>query len=379
MMKYMGSKRAMLQTGLGEIIAARVCDGDRFVDLFTGSGAVAAFVAESFPIPVLASDLQSFATILAGAIVERSEPLKTEAIWLAWETRARSLLDSAPLYAACCAFEEESWARARSLTMNIARLIGESDRDWPFVAAYAGHYYSPKQAYEIESLRRTLPANDDETTGALAALVTAASECAAAPGHTAQPFSSSVSGHRFLFEAWKRDVFARVKNSLTSLGARFANFRGETRIGDARSIAMGLGPGDIVFVDPPYSSVQYSRFYHVLETLSRGTCGSVTGVGRYPPASERPKSAFSTKSKSRQEVRLLLETLGERGTTVIFTFPRDDASNGLSGEVIQELASEHFQVTRTEVNGRFSTLGGGPSCRGARVPAYEVILTLLPK
>ena len=63
----MGSKRAMLRNGLGELLAQEVPNAERFIDLFAGSGAVAAHVASKFQVPVLAFDLQRYAAILAGA------------------------------------------------------------------------------------------------------------------------------------------------------------------------------------------------------------------------------------------------------------------------------------------------------------------------
>ncbi len=51
-MKYMGSKRSMLLNGLGELLTEESKDAKRFIDLFSGSGAVATFVAKRFPIEV---------------------------------------------------------------------------------------------------------------------------------------------------------------------------------------------------------------------------------------------------------------------------------------------------------------------------------------
>lgn len=377
-MKYMGSKKAMLETALGTIVLDAANRSDRFIDLFTGSGAVAAFVAEGADCEVLATDLQLYACALAAAIIERTAAIDPQALVTAWFARAREMLDGADLYHASCALEGETWLHARRITVAIAREIGESDASWPFAVAYAGHYYSPKQAYELEALRRTLPEEPAHRRVALAALIASASECAAAPGHTAQPFSASASGAKFLFDAWRRDVFARTHVNVADLATRCAQREGRAWVEDAATVVNTVGPGDVVFVDPPYSAVHYSRFYHVLETLARGRSGEVSGVGRYPPPSERPKSAYSNKAGARNAVEALLSALGERGAAAVITFPRDTASNGLSGVEIAAFAEERFRVERHDVNGRFSTLGGGPAGRGARIPAYEVILVLEP-
>ena len=75
-MKYMGSKRAMLQNGLGELLGRQVLNAPRFVDLFAGAGSVAIHVARKFPISVLAFDLQSYSAVLTSAVVGRQTPLR---------------------------------------------------------------------------------------------------------------------------------------------------------------------------------------------------------------------------------------------------------------------------------------------------------------
>ena len=63
----------------------------------------------------------------------------------------------------------------------------------------------------------------------------------------------------------------------------------------------------------------------------------------------------------------------------ILTFPQEETSNGLSGSVVEKIAKKHFKASKVVVNGRFSTLGGNSQNRKARVPAYEIILTLAPR
>ena len=46
----------------------------------------------------------------------------------------------------------------------------------------------PSEADAIDAFRASLPRSEPSRTIALAALIRAASKCAAAPGHTAQPF-----------------------------------------------------------------------------------------------------------------------------------------------------------------------------------------------
>lgn len=143
-----------------------------------------------------------------------------------------------------------------------------------------------------------------------------------------------------------------------------------------------LDASDLVIIDPPYSDVQYSRFYHVLEAIARANSETaplaVSGVGRYPPASERPRSDFSLKSQSKSAIEDLLDALADVGCRAIITFPAARCSNGLSGAQIARIAKSQFKVQTKTVKGRFSTLGGNGTTRAARTASAELIISLTP-
>jgi len=377
-MKYMGSKRAMLQNGLGELLDREVeINGmSRFVDLFAGSGAVAIHVAMRFPIHVLAFDLQKYSAVIAGAVIEREHQFDWEGVWLKWEKRALARFSNVRLP------KEETLTRA----------IVTGYREWSadqyklsITKAYGGYYYSPKQAVLIDLLLDTLPERGHTRKVALAALIKAASRCAAAPGHTAQPFQPTRSAKPFLREAWNKDVVQITKTIFASLSSQFAQQRGEAKVLDANLAAKELGEGDIAFIDPPYSGVHYSRFYHVLETIARCENVEVSGEGRYPAPKFRPRSKYSVTTEASAALSELFFIIASRGAKAIITFPHDKCSNGLSGYKVRSLAERYFHVERASISSRLSTLGGrgdsrkGEAGRAARRHTRELMLVLKPK
>lgn len=376
-MKYMGSKRAMLSNGLGEALRAEITSARRFADLFSGSSAVAWYVAENFSCSVIAADLQLFAVCLAEAVIARDVALDPQIIWERWSREAAARARESDVFGGAERFGQISWGRARRRNVMDARTICKESQH-PVTKAYGGHYFSPKQAVLIDALRAALPQDPLQRGAALAALICAASECAAAPGHTAQPFQPTKGAAPFLFEAWRRDVLARTKSALEIICPKHAQIPGKATVCDAEALARELGQDDLAFVDPPYSGVHYSRFYHVLETIARGECADVTGTGRYPAPIERPKSDFSIQSKSKAALDRLLSVLAERKVRTIVTFPQEKTSNGLSGSTVQTVAEKYFKASKRVVNGRFSTLGGNLENRKARIPVYEIILELQP-
>ncbi len=378
-MKYMGSKRTMLLNGLGEALNSAAVDAERIVDLFTGSGAVATFAAEAYERPVVASDLQQYACALAASVITRTRKVNVDDWWDDWLRRALGSLRRTKLWRSAQAIQDRLGAAPISELAGQARSLSAEAPEGSLMRAYGGYYFSPLQALTLDALRAGLPTAQARQTVLLGALIQTASKCAAAPGHTAQPFKPSESAGRYLAEAWSRDVISLAREAAISLGGRAAHVKGEVVCGDALEVAKALRPGDLAFVDPPYSSVHYSRFYHVLEAVARGSVSSVAGSGRYPPQSERPRSEFSVQTEASAALHALFRVIAESGASAVVTFPAGEASNGLSGEAVSEIAREHFAIDQSKVSSRFSTLGGNKKHRAARHDADELILTLRPR
>jgi adenine-specific DNA-methyltransferase len=377
-MKYMGSKRYMLTNGLGKLICFHAERASRVVDLFSGSGAISWFAAEHVAKPVLANDLQAFASILARSVVARTTPVKTQSFLPHWLRTAKKLMleVGASEVGRRTLRDIRAAEGVRYVEIARERCAEVAAADFPITTAYGGYYYDPLQALAIDCLRKALPADEPAREVALASLISAASICVAAPGHTAQPLAATPSALPFLLEAWNRDVLASTARVFQMIASRYARARGEATTGDAFQLANSVREGDLVVVDPPYSNVQYSRFYHVLETIARGTTSGVSGNGRYPPREERPQSKYSLRSQASEEMDRLLKTLAANGAVVIMTFPAGAASNGLSGPSVREIASRHYRIAEQKIPGTFSTLGGNGMHRPGRQKSEELILVL---
>lgn len=374
-MKYMGSKLSLLVSGLDVVLLEETRTAGRFVDLFCGTGRVSWFVAEAAEIPVLASDLQEYAVVLANAIIGRTEAIAIDTLIDHWIDPARDSFLQSNNYAVA----QFSSGHIKPQTVYEARKICSEIPGGPIWRSYGGHYFSPVQAATFDHLIHNLPTNDEPLSHLCrAGLIVAASKCVAAPGHTAQPFRPSTTSLRFIRESWIKEPLSLTQSVLESIAPRHAKVEGSSVVADAHDVASKLDERDVVFVDPPYSNVQYSRFYHVLETIARGSCGPVSGVGRYPPRSERPQSEYSLRSYAGVAIRNLLRSLAERGCRVILTFPRGDASNGINGQDLVDVASEWFEVDSCVIDSRFSTLGGNGYNRRARHKAQELLLTMRP-
>jgi adenine-specific DNA methylase len=376
-MKYMGSKRYMLTNGLGEMLLRQAPKFDRVVDLFCGAAYISRYVARTCDVAVLAIDLQNYATALANGVLTRTVALDAGVVATKWLRDVQRLLKRSPLYR-----EAEDLERSRlpiaSKVAEAQALCSELSTVGPMWNAYGGHYYSPTQALTLDYLRRYLPEDPAERAACLASTLIVASKAASSPGHTAQPFATTATAGPFIEQCWKRDLLATVRGALADVAAEYAKKKGQAKTADAVQVAGDMTDRDLVVVDPPYSAVQYSRFYHVLETLALGQRVTVSGRGRYPPPSQRPQSDFSKKTTSQAAFEKLLGRLGEAKASVIVTFPAGTCSNGVSGDDVVATAKQWFRVEEREITGRFSTLGGNNTLRDGRQPSLELLLLLRP-
>lgn len=375
----MGSKRAMLKNGLGETLQSVLPKTRNFYDLFCGTGSVAGYVAQACSTTIHCSDLQSYAVALAKAQInplndtnlvdEISEWSNAARLWI---SDKKDLLIAAREISPCNVQHFDSL-----VVLNNKKLCESLSSEFPIARAYGGYYFSALQAITIDALRVNIPSQLGPH--GLAALIDASSSCAAAPGHTAQPFSAEGNALPHLIAAWRRDIGSQVLCALNAYLSRKILSSGTALCNDAVAAAASMDAGDLAFIDPPYSDVQYSRFYHVLETIASGYSGVVSGSGRYPPRDVRPQSLYSLKRRSSSAFSELIRTIAVRGGHAIVTFPEGDASNGLSGSDVEVICREAFKVKIRKIASTFSTLGGTTQNRRPRLGASELILYLEPR
>jgi hypothetical protein len=368
----------MLQNGFGSAITTAAANSERVVDLFAGSAAVSWYAAERFEQPVLSVDLQNYSAVLAKAVIARTYPLNLTRIEEDWLRPTLRSAQRCKQWGVSARFNQP----ASKTRVGEARRLCAREEGGPIWSAYGGHYFSPRQALLIDRGLLRLPARDPNRSACRAALIAAATYCAAAPGHTAQPFQPTDSALPYIRESWGRDPITYAYSWLRATSERFAKTKGSARVADANDVVKSLRPSDLAIIDPPYSAVQYSRFYHVLEEIAsvgERDPHEISGTGRYPPLEERPSSDYSMISRSRDALEELLDTLAGVGCNAIITFPNERCSNGLSGAQIARIAKSHFEVKTKSVRGSFSTLGGNNTIRAARHSSRELIISLRPK
>jgi adenine-specific DNA-methyltransferase len=376
---YMGSKRG-LASFLVEAIAGSLPADGVVVDLMCGSGAAARAFSRIWR--TIASDIQEFCRILAmvqggGFSRERAESLLKKILPLA-RKHANDLRDklndfleqedkilhgdvdqallekygnfiaSFPLYSD----KERGNSLDQSTGWNPAVEVSKRKQNiklYPyclFSAYFANVYFGLRQCVEIDSLRFAIDQieSEYERRWALGALITTLSALGTTyAAHFAQPKFRDI--RDLNLENLPRILERRAYSVIHEFSVRFMNLSEESEK-SPRPIEVVLGPWPnallaldrslenesvVVYLDAPYKREEYSRYYHVLETVVTYSYPSSIGTGRSPDKSkgERPESEFFTRAEGQINkifVYLITEVL-KRGWTCAWSYANSGDAN----------------------------------------------------
>lgn len=335
-LRYMGGKNRLLPFILPEI-EALAPPGAPVCDLMAGTHAVGYALKARHP--VLANDVQGYSRVIGEALLAKSS------VRISRETAAEVL-------------ERLSAVR-------------RDERYTLFQKLYSDTYFSATQCAEIDHLRGAIEGIADPVRRSmyLTCLMSAMCYVQSTPGHFAQ----------YLPPHHPRAAYLRGLSITRAFLDKCEDFAGlvqgphECRVTALEYRAFLAAHHDLLhdvavfYVDPPYTADQYSRFYHVLETLVRYDNPAVRHKGRY--RTDRFRSEFCLRSRVAAAFRELFARLA--------AFPRaavvlSYGSRGLLA--IDELAAlgrEHYSnVAVRRRPYRHSTQGKGP------VPAVEYLLIL---
>ena len=112
----------------------------------------------------------------------------------------------------------------------------------------------------------------------------------------------------------------------------------------------------LVYADPPYAFVHYSRFYHALETLVKYDYPKVDHKGRY--RIDRHQSPFCKRTEVKNAFKVLFSKTRNKQASLILSY---SSTGMISLEEILAIASQSFgesyKITTQEVAYKHSTMG----------------------
>jgi adenine-specific DNA-methyltransferase len=363
---YMGSKRAIAPF-LIEAFTQVTNPETILVDLMCGSGAIAGAASRHWK--VVASDAQAFSRQLAivqGGGFDR----------VAAESALTTVIDRAHRHAIALSellkpyleqenalFHEDASANLRVGYSSFIRqfpILGSdhSSAGWNptlelslrdgfphrfpyilFTTYFANIYFGLRQSIEIDSLRYGI----DGLVGAsrewaLGALVASASKVSTNyGGHFAQPrvrdwSTITISELARIIERRSTSVFHEFAIRLMNLADESSRraFPVETVSGPwnhaLEAVAQQYSNDEnvVVYFDPPYRRDEYSRYYHVLETLVNYNYPGAEGTGRTPRrgGANRYASEFATRKPAAKVAAIVsvIESILSHGWTCAWSY-----------------------------------------------------------
>jgi len=232
--RYIGNKYKLIEWIFS--ILDKECEGKSFTDIFAGTGVVAAVASKHFDEVILNDFLYS-----------------NHAIYQAF-------------------FDTGIWDQDKIINIikNYNNINGEDLDENYFSINFGGKFFSKNSAKIIGFIRENIEENRKNLTEReyhmlISSLLYSADKIANTVGHYDAYFKK---------EFVEDNFFMRPIDPIEVKSASI--FRE-----DANSLAKKIKT-DIVYIDPPYNSRQYSRFYHVLETLTKWDKPKLNGVALKP-------------------------------------------------------------------------------------------------
>ena len=116
-----------------------------------------------------------------------------------------------------------------------------------------------------------------------------------------------------------------------------------------------IGHVDTIYLDSPYSQEQYSRFYHVLETLVKYDNPKVNFKAKY--RENRFQSDFCYKSKVEQEFENIISYCAQNKINLVISYSDKGV---LHSKTLEKICENYFNKIKIQkINFSHSTQGKG--------------------
>lgn len=324
LLKYMGSKREIMDFVVNSIQSIGV-DSQWFCDLFAGSGVISAALKGSYN--VHANDIQAYSSILTITYLsnlkqnvgaDRIDEIKKSVQKLVRQFSLkypglRFIYPENPTFEEFSAIEKEQ------------QLLIERQFDIGFhlfTKYYSGTYWSFEQCLWIDSIRAVAERyiGTVEYYAILSSLIFAMAYASQSTGHYAQYRGIAENSMADILTYRRREIwpyFEKKFNELiSSLNGTTKSHRTTTL--DYVDCLRIIEEESIVYADPPYQSVHYSRFYHILETLVRYDYPKLKYKGRY--REDRHQSPFCKRTTVNNAFKFLFEGVKSKKAHLVLSY-----------------------------------------------------------
>ena len=325
LMKYMGSKRELLDFIISSINDLDI-ESNWFCDLFSGTSVVGCSLKDEYNVQI--NDIQIYTSIFANTYLPNINKLINSTELEKIKDRVLFYVDDFYRKYPDLIFDYNSidnYEKLTKLEIQQQNLIYSNFEIGfhLFVKYYSGTYWSYTQCVWIDSIRAVA----EEYKGKsdyyiiLSSLIYAMSYTSQSTGHFAQFRDVTESNMHDIMLYRIRDIWTYFEKKfleiLNMVDVEATNRYTITTL-DYLDCLRLIERNTIVYADPPYSSVHYSRFYHAIETLIRYDYPNVKYKGRY--REDRHQSPFGKKTEVKNAFGKLFKGVKNKNSHLILSY-----------------------------------------------------------
>ena len=284
--RYMGAKYKLLDFILPPVTNL-LREGESFVDLMAGTHSVGYALKKRNRI--IANDIQYYSKVFGEAIIENNTLSNIH---------FRFSKD----------FDE----------LEINRNIS----NW-FIETYSDTYFSKYQCQEISTIRIVISKIIDPYVQQiyLTALAYAMSLCQSSTGHFAQYLPKSHPRLKYLRSMSVFETFRQRCKEIEIVLSKYSGKVFNLEIIDFLNqeyLHEHAGSGSLAYLDPPYSPAQYSRYYHLLETVFLNDEPNVGFKGVY--RDDRFQSDFCSTKKALKAFENVISNVSKKDWNLVISY-----------------------------------------------------------
>ena len=285
--RYIGNKHKLIEWIFS--IINKECKGNSFADIFAGTGVVSAVATKHFKKVLLNDFLHS-----------------NYAIYRAF-------------------FGNEAWDKNKidNIIKSYNNIYGDDLEDNYFSKNFGGKFFSNNSAKIIGFVRENIEGNKKNLTEReyyilIASLLYTADKIANTVGHFDAFFKKE-----FVNDSFFMKLIDPIDTQEISIFQE-----------DTNDLVKKI-KADVVYIDPPYNSRQYSRFYHVLETLTKWDKPKLFGVALKP---EPENMSDYCRNNAKGKFAELVRDLNAQYLVVSYNNTYDSKSNSSRNKIsLQEI------------------------------------------
>jgi adenine-specific DNA-methyltransferase len=332
--KYMGSKAAILSFIAAELSKVHA-EGRPIVDLFAGACAISGGFGHISKI--ISNDIQEYSAVVASVYLRRANKIGSfDIVGLATSVAEEnhSLLPTGVEYTLSPSLNEFNTVEKR----NQALLNEKFDYSHHlFTKAYSGTWWSAHQCVWIDAIRQVLDEllaqgkiEKADFNFGLTCLMHAMAYTSQGTGHYAQYRDAKTEGGMADINKYRHAsvplIFKRKFDSLLKwhLDNVTDTAEHELHAEDYRDCLENLTTPAVIYADPPYAFVHYSRFYHAMETVVKYDYPELQQIrnevvkGRY--RSERHQSPFCIRTQVKGAFLDLFDGVKSSGSDLLLSY-----------------------------------------------------------